>query len=158
MTDIFDNKIFCKECNTQMKKAQISKNGFLFRVMVCPKCQEKIIHPVDEQEYHRFKDLKNKEFRVKMRLVGNSYAVSIPKEIVSFMGEQKKIMDEMVKLCFEDFGRLSLNFGDDKNSRIVKAKEIKVVKNGNPVFHAKQFYDSANPKNNKSIVIKKTKE
>ena len=45
-----------------------------------------------------------------MRLVGNSYAVSIPKEIVSFMNNQKKMMDEMVKLCFEDFGRLSLNF------------------------------------------------
>ena len=46
-----------------------------------------------------------------MRLVGNSYAVSIPKEIVSFMEHQEKIMDEMVRLCFEDFGRVSLNFG-----------------------------------------------
>jgi len=82
----------------------------LFRAMVCPKCEEKIIHPVDEQEYNRFKDLKNKEFRVKMRLVGNSYAVSIPKEIVSFMNEQEKAMSEMVKLCFEDMGRLSLDF------------------------------------------------
>ena len=120
MTDIFDNKILCKKCNIQMKKAQLSKNGFLFRVMICPKCHEKLIHPVDEHEYNRFKNLKNKEFRVKMRLVGNSYAVSIPKEIVSFMNEQKKIMNEMVKLCFEDFGRLSLNFG-----------EIKKIKNEN---------------------------
>ena len=110
--DIFDNKILCKDCNVQMKKIQIVKNGFIFRAMICPKCSEKIIHPVDEQEYIKFKDLKNKEFRVKMRLVGNSYAVSIPKEIISFMNEQKKIMDEMVKLCFEDFGRLSLNFGN----------------------------------------------
>jgi len=47
-----------------------------------------------------------------MRLVGNSYAVSIPKEIVSFMNEQEKIMDSMVKLCFEDIGRLSLNFAE----------------------------------------------
>ena len=45
-----------------------------------------------------------------MRLVGNSYAVSIPKEIVSFMNEQEKSMSEMVKLCFEDIGRLSLDF------------------------------------------------
>jgi len=93
-----------------MKKAKFVKRNFLFRAMVCPKCEEKIIHPVDEQEYNRFKDLKNKEFRVKMRLVGNSYAVSIPKEIVSFMNEQEKAMSEMVKLCFEDMGRLSLDF------------------------------------------------
>lgn len=144
-----------------MKKAQLAKNGFLFRALVCPnqKCNEKIIHPVDEQEYNKFVNLKKKEFHVKMRLVGNSYAVSIPKEIVSFMNEQTKIMDEMVRLCFEDFGRLSLNFGnEDKNARIVKAKEVKFVKNGKPVFHSKQFYDSANPRNNKSFVIKKTKE
>ena len=103
-----------------MQKAKIVKNGFIFRAVICPKCNDKIIHPVDEQEYNKFINLKNKEFKVKMRLVGNSYAVSIPKEIVSFMNEQKSIMDEMVKLCFEDFGRLSLNFeelkGKNKNN------------------------------------------
>jgi len=95
-----------------MEKAKLTKNGFVFRIMICPDCHEKIIHPLDEQEYNKYINLKNKEFRVKMRLVGNSYAVSIPKEIVSFMNHQKKIMDEMVKLCFEDFGRLSLNFSE----------------------------------------------
>jgi NAD-dependent SIR2 family protein deacetylase len=109
-TDIFDNKILCRKCNSQMKKLEIFKNGFKLRVMVCPKCNEKIIHPVDELRYKKFISLKNKEFRVKMRLVGNSYAVSIPKEIISFVSQQKKIMNEMVNLCFEDMGKLSLNF------------------------------------------------
>lgn len=110
--DIFDNKILCKECGKQMDKKKISKKGFTIRAMVCPnpKCDSKIIHPIDKQEYEKYIDLRNKEFKVKMRLVGNSYAVSIPKEIVSFMNEQRKMMDEMVKLCFEDFGRLSLKF------------------------------------------------
>jgi len=112
MTDIFDNKILCHQCNTSMKKNKIVRNGFLFRAMVCPKCQEKLIHPIDEQEYHKFINLKNKEFKVKMRLVGNSYTVSIPKEIVSFMSEQERIMDNMVKLCLEKMGRLSLDFYD----------------------------------------------
>lgn len=93
-----------------MQRAKIAKNGFLFRAMICPKCNEKLVHPVDEQEYHKFINLKNKEFKVKMRLVGNSYAVSIPKEIVLFMNKQKKMMDDMVNLCFEEMGRLSLNF------------------------------------------------
>jgi hypothetical protein len=95
-----------------MQKANIVKNRFIFRAMICPKCNDKIIHPSDEQEYHRFIDLKNKEFNVKMRLVGNSYTVSIPKEIVSFMKEQEKIMNDMVRLCFEDMGRLSLRFNE----------------------------------------------
>jgi len=97
-----------------MKKAKVVRNGFLLRAMICPKCNSKIVHPADEQEYNKFINLKNKEFKVKMRLVGNSYAVSIPKEIVSFMREQEKMMDDMVKLCFEQAGRLSLNFGDDR--------------------------------------------
>ena len=100
------------------------KNNFLFRALVCPKCNEKIIHPADEAEYEKFTNLKNKEFHVKMRLVGNSYAVSIPKEIVSFMREQEKIMDDMVKLCFEDMGKLSLNFREE-NKEIKDLKEIK---------------------------------
>ncbi len=119
MTDIFDNPILCNKCNSRMKKSNVEKNGFIFRAVVCPKCNEKIIHPVDEQEYNRFINLKNKEFRVKMRLVGNSYAVSIPKEILSFMheqmNEQKRMADDMVRLCFEEMGRLSLNFNEDLN-------------------------------------------
>lgn len=115
MTDIFDNTILCRKCNSKMQKAKILKSGYEFRAMVCPKCNEKIIHPSDEAEFNKFNDLRNKEFHVKMRLVGNSYAVSIPKEIVSFMREQEKIMDDMVRLCFEDMGKLSLNFGEELN-------------------------------------------
>jgi DNA-directed RNA polymerase subunit RPC12/RpoP len=112
MKDIFDTTIFCKECNGKMQKAQVKKNGFVLRWVVCQDCGEKIIHPLDEQEYNKFINLKNKEFKVKMRLVGNSYAVSIPKEIVLFMRAQEKIMDDMVKLCFEDSRRLSLSFNE----------------------------------------------
>lgn len=110
MTDIFDNTILCSRCNSKMQKSQAVKNGFLLRIMICPKCNSKLIHPVDEERYNKFINLRNKEFRVKMRLVGNSYAVSIPKEIVDFMERQEKIMNEMVRLCFEESGRLSLNF------------------------------------------------
>ena len=111
MKDILDNPILCEKCNLKMQKANLSKRGFVFRAVICPKCHNKILHPVDEQNYNKFINLKNKEFNVKMRLVGNSYAVSIPREIVSFMEKQTHIMDEMVKLCFEDMGRVSLNFG-----------------------------------------------
>jgi len=38
---------------------------------------------------------------------------------------------------------------------VIKAREYKIVKNNKPVIHLKQFSDSANPKDNKSILIKK---
>jgi len=110
--DIFDNIILCKNCNVKMKVARIMRNGFELRALVCEKCQNKIVHPQDEEEYKRFLELKGKTFKVKMRIVGNSYAVSIPKEIVDFMHEQEKIMDDMVRLVFNDAKKLSLNFGD----------------------------------------------
>ncbi|HED06171.1 MAG TPA: hypothetical protein ENI61_05755 [Ignavibacteria bacterium] len=93
-----------------MQKVNVSKNGFLLRAVICENCNEKILHPVDQENYNKFINLRDKEFSVKMRLVGNSYAVSIPKEIVSFMNNQEKIIDNMVKLCFEEMGRVSLNF------------------------------------------------
>ncbi len=156
--DIFDNTILCKKCNIKMQKAKLLKNNFLFRALVCPKCGEKIIHPSDEQEYNKFVDLKNKEFQVKMRLVGNSYTVSIPKEIVCFMREQEKMMDDMVKLCFQDKGRLSLDFGkmkqENPNTRVIKSREYTVIKDNKPALHIKEFSDSANPKNNRTQIIK----
>ena len=118
MTDIFDHKILCKKCNAVMEKAIIVRDGFKMRAIVCPNGHEKIIHPQDEDEYKKFKELKEKEFKVKMRIVGNSYAVSIPKEIVLFMMEQEKMINNMVSLCFEESGKLSLTFsefGDKKN-------------------------------------------
>lgn len=106
-----------------MQKAKLIKNGFLLRAVVCNKCNEKIIHPTDEQEYNRFINLRRKEFNVKMRLIGNSYAVSIPKEIVSFIREQEKIMDDMVKLCFEEAGKLSLSFNKLQEEKLNEKPE-----------------------------------
>lgn len=119
MKDIFDHKVLCNKCNKAMSKGTYIRNGFRMRMLACPTCGEKIVHPQDEEEYKKFKELKDKEFKVKMRLVGNSYAVSIPKEIVSFIQEQEKILDDMVRLCFENSGKVSLTFGtlEEKNGK-----------------------------------------
>lgn len=111
MTDIFENTILCKNCDRKMNKAEIERNGFKIRILICDKCGNKILHPQDLKEYEDFMSLRKKTFRVKLRYVGNSYAVSIPREIIDFMHEQEKQMKEMVDLCFEDFGRVSLKFG-----------------------------------------------
>lgn len=117
-TDIFDNKILCKNCNIEMKTIELMKNGYLLRAIECSKCRNKIIHPKDEKEFKDFMILRKKEFSVKMRFVGNSYAVSIPKEIVNFIEEHERIMDKMVKLCFEDFGKLRIDFGCNNGNNL----------------------------------------
>lgn len=163
--DIFQNKILCSKCEKVMSPILVSKNGFNLRAVRCEKCGNLIVHPADEKEFEEFMKLKNKEFEVKMRMVGNSYAVSIPREIVDFMKEQEKIMNDMVRLSFDNAHRVSLQFGQeevvkevrDANGRVIRSKEVRVMKNNKPVFHSKQISDSANPKNNK-IIINKSKE
>ncbi len=162
MTDIFENKILCNKCSKVMKPILISKNGFNLRAVRCENCNETLVHPADKQEYEDFMRLKQKEFNVKMRMVGNSYAVSIPREIVDFMQEQENIMNSMVRLCFEEAGRISMKFNTDENdnmqNRVLKAREIKVIKNNKPVYHIRQVSDSANPKNNQTKIIKEEEE
>ena len=122
-TDIFENIILCSKCNKEMKLINIERNGFVLRAVKCPYCNSRIIHTKDEQEYSNFLNLRKKQFTVKMRFVGNSYAVSIPKEIVNFMREQEKIIDDMVRLCFDDFGKIILRFNGNninKNNSLNK--------------------------------------
>ena len=117
MKDIFDAAISCKDCNVKMKPIILVKRGFRLRAVKCPKCEEKIIHPSDLHRMEHYNDLKNKTYSVKLRVVGNSHAISIPKEIVDFINESNKMnkqMNDMVRLCIEDFGKVSLRFLDEE--------------------------------------------
>ena len=111
MVDIFDNTILCKHCNNKMEKSLVNKNGFELRAISCKNCKEQIIHPADINSMQNFNNIKDKTYNVKLRIIGNSHAISIPKEIVEFMYQQERAMDNMVRLCFEDMHRLSLRFG-----------------------------------------------
>lgn len=110
MQDIFENTILCKHCNKKMQPKDIAKNGFILRALKCEPCKNLIIHPEDLKEYESFQNLKKKQFKVKLRYVGNSYAVSIPREIIDFMNEQENEMNKMVNLSMEEMGRVSLRF------------------------------------------------
>jgi len=93
-----------------MQKTFVNKNNYRLRALKCEDCKNQILHPEDLKEYENFQNLKKKNFKVKLRYIGNSYAVSIPREIIDFMNEQEKQMNEMVNLCFEEIGRVSLHF------------------------------------------------
>ena len=109
--DIFNETISCKSCNVIMKHVLIHKQGLELRAVQCPRCNKQIVHPADLNGLENFKNLKGKTYSVKLRVVGNSHAISIPKEIVEFMRHQEKMMDDMVRLCFEDMHSLNLRFG-----------------------------------------------
>jgi DNA-directed RNA polymerase subunit RPC12/RpoP len=111
MTDIFDTTILCKQCDKKMQPIIVNKSNAELRAIKCPKCSDQIIHPADLNCLEHFNNIKGKTYNVKLRMVGNSHAISIPKEIVNFMREQERVMDDMVKLHMEDMKKLSLNFG-----------------------------------------------
>lgn len=119
MSDIFENTIICESCNKKTKKAIAIKDGHEIRYWYCPQCNKKWFHPLDSQRYSDFQKIKRKSFKVKLRLVGNSYAVSIPREIIEFENEFNKLnkqMNKMISLCLEEPEKLSLFF----NKKFIK--------------------------------------
>ena len=132
MTDIFDAKILCSACGVAMEKTIVDIQGFELRAVKCPKCGDKIIHPADLNGIEHYKNLRDKKFNVKLRMVGNSHAISIPKEIIDFMNERHREMrrnvDEMVSLCFDDFDTLRLRFFDDGFDNIDDDGARKIVR------------------------------
>ena len=147
MADLFDQTVLCSECGKKMSKIVLIKNGFKIRALRCEKCQKIIHHPGDIEEYKRFVQLRQKPFAVKLRMVGNSYTVSIPREIVDFHREQEqvhreqeqvhqhiqqrfvKMQNEMIKMFLEDVGRISLCFpGSEEQNEHEQSKERELAR------------------------------
>jgi len=115
MKDIFDTKIVCNECDIEMNKVVVEKEGVNLRAVKCEGCGDTIVHPSDKKYLQHYNDnLKGKVYSVKLRIIGNSHAISIPKEIVDFINSQhnqmEREMNDMVKLSFDNFKKLSLRF------------------------------------------------
>ena len=109
MQDIFETTIVCDQCNQKTSKAYAIKDGFKLRVWNCDNCKKTWYHPTDIQEYDGFKKLRDKTFQVKLRIVGNSYTISIPKEIIDFEEELQEI-NKILYLSLEEPEKLSIFF------------------------------------------------
>ncbi len=110
MQDIFDHVVLCNNCSSRTKKNLAVKDGFQFRVLECPKCSEVIYHPGDLKEYEDFKKLRARDFNVKLRMVGNSFCVSIPRELVDFHREFERDFNDLVRLSLDGPGKISMFF------------------------------------------------
>jgi len=128
MADLFDNTIICKDCGRKMVREDIVRNGCSVRFLECKKCGQKIYHPEDVESYKRFNALKNRQFHVKLRMVGNSYAVSIPHELINFFSadtedihrNMEKRMERMVTLAMEEMNKVALMFGNAEDENVVE--------------------------------------
>lgn len=107
MKDIYDTTMMCDGCNVCTHKETIHKEGFILRTWHCSKCNKLWYHPLDLENYKQYSDLKKKEFQVKLRSVGNSWIVSIPKEIIRFEEIQTT---NIVNLSLDEPGRVILRF------------------------------------------------
>lgn len=117
MADIYENIILCNKCNKKTERSFIVKDGFKIRTWQCPICKKQWPHPLDLQEYENFSKIKNKNFQVKLRMVGNSYTVSIPREIIDFerdiqreMTQMERRMERIIYMSLEEPEKLSLFF------------------------------------------------
>ncbi len=110
MKSINQASILCNNCNKKAVKSTIIKNNFQLRSWKCPKCNEEWVHPLDLEAYNRFINMRQKQYAVKLRLVGNSYTVSIPKEIIDFQENIFEEMDNLIKMSLESPEKLSLFF------------------------------------------------
>ena len=110
MTDLFNTTILCENCNQKTTKGEIFRDGFRLRYWECKDCNKKWFHPLDEEECKNFQALKQKEFQVKLRMVGNSYAVSIPREIIDFEEEFNSELNKLIHMNLEEPGKISIFF------------------------------------------------
>ena len=90
MKDIYENDILCKNCKISTAKGHLVKDGFKIRTWECRKCGKVWYHPLDSNEYLKFNKLKKRQFKVKLRKVGNSFSATIPQDIIEFEGIKKE--------------------------------------------------------------------
>jgi len=105
LPDIFETGIICKNCRKEMEKGFVIKEGFKIRVLRCPTCKSHYYHPGDLKDFEQFQKLKEKEYNVKLRVVGNSFCVSIPREIVN---AQHLEANGMVAVAVNEPGKITL--------------------------------------------------
>lgn len=86
MNDLYETELMCNTCKKKTVKSSIEKGGFIIRTWECASCGKTWHHPLDAQEYLKFNKLKKQQFEVKLRKVGNSFAATIPNEIITFEG------------------------------------------------------------------------
>ena len=108
MSDLFDHPVLCTQCNQLMHRENTLQEGFPLRLWECSPCSTRVFHPGDLQDYQAYQRLHQQQFQVKLRRVGNSFCVSIPKELIDYHQERK--FQQVVRLHLEHPGKINVIF------------------------------------------------
>lgn len=109
MEDIFNATILCTQCNQPTERLMQVQDGFELRSAYCKRCQKTFYHPLDLERFKKFTQLKEKEFTVKLRMVGNSHCISIPREVLLFR-ELEQHLDQLVNLSLQGPDKMMITF------------------------------------------------
>ena len=108
-----DAQILCSSCNSKTQEKIHINKGYKLRFHECINCKEKYYNPLDLKQFKEFQNIRNKRFQVKLRMVGNSFSVTIPREIIEFeerFAQIEKEVNQMLRLHLEEPGKVSLRF------------------------------------------------
>ncbi|PIN82002.1 hypothetical protein COV11_00200 [Candidatus Woesearchaeota archaeon CG10_big_fil_rev_8_21_14_0_10_30_7] len=106
MRDIWEEHLHCSTCNKKAEQIILSKDNFKLRSWKCKQCRKTWNHPLDQVKLSEWQNIKDQEFIVKIREVGNSAVISLPKEILNF----KNALNKDVVWKFKNSDELVLKF------------------------------------------------
>ena len=86
-------------------KGIVNYKGYEVRGWVCKKCKKEYLHPEDSLKISRLRALKKNHVRVKIRTVGQSLVITLPKEIAELYGLEK---GETVELSSEGLKKIDI--------------------------------------------------
>ncbi len=93
------------ECGGKASRSTVKYKDYEVRGWVCKKCKKEYINPEDSLKISKMEALKKSGVKVKIRNVGQSLVITLPKELAELYGLQK---GETVELSPENFKKIEI--------------------------------------------------
>lgn len=93
------------ECGGMARRSTVKYKNYEVRGWICKKCKKEYIHPEDSLKISKLEELRKSKVRVKIRTVGQSLVITLPKEIAKLYGLEK---GETVELSPENFKKIEI--------------------------------------------------
>ena len=95
------------ECGGMASRSTVKYKDYKLRGWVCKKCKKEYIHPEDSLKISKLVALKKSRVKVKIRTVGQSLVITLPKKIAELYDLQK---GESVELSPETLKKIEIEF------------------------------------------------
>ncbi len=77
------------ECGGMARRSAVKYKDYEVRGWVCKKCKKEYVHPEDSLKISKLEALKKTGVKVKIRTVGQSLVITLPKELAELYGLEK---------------------------------------------------------------------